>query len=86
MSKEKESSVIKIDSNFNLPARAKLYAKKPVIIKAIRMPAEFEVQTPTGPERGFSGDYLAMDREGGFYPIKKEVFEKNFDEVTVGRP
>ena len=53
--------------------------KKPIIVYALRMLMDFEVDTLEGTHRGKAGDYLLKGVEGELYPVKKEIFEKTYD-------
>jgi hypothetical protein len=53
--------------------------KKPIIVHALRMLKDFEVDTIEGTHQGNAGDYLLKGVEGELYPIKIEIFEKTYD-------
>ena len=53
--------------------------KKPIIVNALRMLMDFEVDTLEGTHCGKAGDYLLKGVEGELYPVKKEIFEKTYD-------
>ena len=53
--------------------------KKPIIVNALRMLVDFEVDTLEGTHRGKAGDYLLKGVEGELYLVKKEIFEKIYD-------
>ena len=53
--------------------------KKPIIVDAWEMPADFEVDTLEGTHQGKAGDYLLKDIRGELYPVKKEIFEETYD-------
>lgn len=57
------------------------YRKKPVIISAIQMNGEFVVDTLEGEMRGKKGDYLVYGTHGEEYPVRKHIFEANYEEV-----
>lgn len=50
--------------------------KKPIIIKARRMPVPFTVKTAGGPVCGKAGDWLAQGINGELYPIEDAIFVK----------
>lgn len=56
----------------------RLYIKRPIPIKAARVPEEFEVETLEGTMRGKAGDYLVIGVAGEMYPVDKEIFEKTY--------
>ena len=58
--------------------------KKPIIVHALRMLKDFEVDTLEGTHRGKAGDYLLKGVEGELYPVKKEIFEKTYDIIQEG--
>lgn len=58
-----------------------VYVKKPIPVKAVAMPDEFEVETLEGPMRGKAGDYLLIGIKGEMYPCDKEIFEKTYEPV-----
>ena len=58
--------------------------KKPIILCALRMLVDFEVDTLEGTHRGKTGDYLLKGIEGELYPVKKEIFEKTYDIIQEG--
>ena len=53
--------------------------KKPIIVHALRMLVDFEVDTLEVTHRGKAGDYLLKGVEGELYPVKKKIFEKTYD-------
>lgn len=59
----------------------KVYRKKTVIC-AYQMWKHFEVSTLEGIMSGEAGDYLAIGVQGEAYPIKREIFEQTYEEVT----
>lgn len=52
--------------------------KKPVIIKAIQMDKDFEVETLEGVHKGRAGDYLLQGIRGEVYPCRKDIFEETY--------
>jgi len=55
-----------------------VYVKKPIPIKAVQMPDEFEVETLEGPMQGKAGDYLLIGIKGEMYPCDREIFEETY--------
>lgn len=53
--------------------------KKPVVVNALKMLMDFEVDTLEGTHRGNAGDYLMKGVDGELYPIKKEIFNRTYD-------
>ncbi len=53
--------------------------KKPIIVHAVRMNCNFEVDTLEGVHKGKVGDYLLKGVEGELYPVKRAIFEKTYD-------
>lgn len=69
------------DNNEVMPDLSKQYRKKPVIITAIQMKHVFTVKTLEGDMTGHVGDYLVTGTHDEQYPVKKEIFEENYEEV-----
>jgi len=59
----------------------KKYRKKPVVIEAVQMNGNFVVKTLEGEMRGKKGDYLVYGTHDEEYPVRKDIFEENYDEV-----
>jgi len=55
--------------------------KKPIVIKAVRMDKDFEVQTPEGIVKGKVGDYLLEGVAQEVYPCRKDIFERTYNKV-----
>jgi len=53
--------------------------KRPIIVDAWEMPADFEVETLEGTLQGKAGNYLLKGVQGELYPIKKAIFEESYD-------
>ena len=65
-----------------LPERKKKYRKRPVVIEAIQIHEEFEVETlEADNQQGKAGDYLIKGVKGELYPCDREIFEETYDEV-----
>jgi len=56
--------------------------KKPIIVNALKMLVDFEVDTLEGTHQGKAGDYLLKSIEGEHYPVKKDIFEKTYDIIN----
>lgn len=65
-----------------LPIGFGLYRKKSLVVKAIQMKRDFEVETLEGPLKGHVGDYLIEGIKGEVYPCRKDVFEQTYDKVS----
>lgn len=59
----------------------KQYRKKPIIIHAVQMNGDFVVDTLEGEMRGKAGDYLVYGTHDEEYPVRKDIFEENYEEV-----
>lgn len=51
---------------------------------AVRMDAEYEVDTLEGRHTGKAGSYLAIGAQGELYPIDAEIFEETYELVEEG--
>ena len=60
------------------------YRKKPIVVQAVRIPYEFEVQTLEGTMKGNPNDYLIRGVKGELYPCKPDVFSETYEEVERG--
>lgn len=61
---------------------AKLFRRRPgTEVRMKKMDASFKVTTPNGVVRGKAGDFLAVDAEGGRYPIDNSVQAKTYEEI-----
>ena len=61
----------------------KSYRKKPVIIQAVQMNGDFFVKTLEGEMKGKKGDYLVYGTHDEEYPVRKDIFEENYEEVKT---
>ena len=60
---------------------AKLYRRRPgTEVRMKKMDAPFKVTTREGVMRGKAGDFLAIDANGGRYPIAADVQPKIYEE------
>lgn len=50
---------------------------------AVELPEDVTVSTPEGEMEAEAGDYLAIDSEGGLYPIEAEVFAETYEPVRT---
>src|SRR3989304_5984035 len=57
------------------------YRKKPIVIKAMKMPMRFTVKTMEGEMKGKEGDYLVTGIKGEQYPCDASIFEESYDLV-----
>ena len=62
--------------------KMKPYMKKKVIVKAIQMDNDFEVDTSEGKMRGKVGDWLMCGVENELYICKNSIFEKTFEKPS----
>jgi hypothetical protein len=61
---------------------AKLFRRRPgTEVRMKKMDANFKVTTSEGVMRGKAGDFLAVDVEGGRYPIGRDVQAKLYEEL-----
>jgi hypothetical protein len=65
----------KNSNNFDL----QFAVKKPVVVKAVKMPDSFFVDTEHGRISGNKGDYLLQSVNGDFSVMSMEAFESNYD-------
>lgn len=64
---------------FNLPF--KRFAKRPVVIRAVRLTKPFSVQTLEGVMKGKKGDMLIIGVSGEIYPCDYEIFKKTYQNL-----
>ncbi len=75
-----------VNSEFKMPNRSKVYARKPAPVRAIQMQVEFDVALGSGINfAGVPGDYLLSWADGSYSVMKKDLFESNYEEVIIGR-
>jgi hypothetical protein len=70
--------------NENLPnpeVEGRKYRKK-VHCFAVQMNRPFTVQTLEGEMSGREGDYLLKGVKGELWPVRKEIFEQTYEEVS----
>lgn len=53
--------------------------KRPIRIKARKMPVAFEVETLEGTIRGAAGDWLLEGVRGEMYPCRADIFEETYE-------
>jgi len=73
----------KIRTGDYLNSKWKAVRKLPVIVGAIQMPEDFEVDTLEGTHSAKAGDYLLKGVRGELYPVKKDIFEETYEFVHV---
>lgn len=59
-------------------SQVKRYVKKPIVIEAVQINEEFEVDTLEGTMKGKADDYLVVGIKGEMYPVDKEIFEESY--------
>ena len=59
----------------------KLYVKKRIFVRAVKMDQNFVVETLSGALTGSKGDYLVEDEDGNLYPVEREIFETVYKEA-----
>ncbi len=59
----------------------KAYRKKPVVVHAIQMGGDFIVNTLEGEMGGHKGDYLVYGTHDEEYPVRKDIFEANYEAI-----
>jgi hypothetical protein len=62
--------------------KMKPYVKKKVIVKAIQMDKDFEVDTLEGKMKGKVGDWLMCGVENELHICKNSIFEKTYEEPS----
>lgn len=60
----------------------KEYRKKPVVITAYRTNEEMEIKTLEGTMKASVGDYIVTGVQGETYPVKPDIFNETYEEVT----
>lgn len=66
---------------FSEHLRARKYRKRPLVIEAVQMPVDFEIDSEEGKMSGKEGDYVIRGIQGEVYSCKKEIFQASYDEV-----
>lgn len=66
-----------------LSGKWKAVRKLPIIVGAIQMQEDFEIDTLEGTHQGKAGDYLLKGVRGELYPVKKDIFDETYEEVTT---
>jgi hypothetical protein len=56
--------------------------RKTATVQAIQIHEDFKVLTLEGVMQGHVGDYLCKGSEGELWPVRKHIFEKNYELVT----
>jgi len=75
---------LKIGKEFRMPARSRVYARKPHPVRAIKMDTEFTVDNSEGGISGLPGEYLIQDAQGDFHVMSPVNFEKMYEQVKIG--
>lgn len=57
-----------------------LYRKKPVVVRAIKLKEEVQVETREGTLKGYPGDFIIEGIEGEIYPCDRKIFWKTYEE------
>lgn len=57
------------------------YRKLPVVIQAVQVWQEFDVETLEGTMHGNRGDWLICGINGELYPCKPDVFAKTYEKA-----
>lgn len=55
-----------------------LQYRKIALVKAVKMPVDFQVDTTEGVMMGSAGDYLCQGPAGEAWPIKADIFEATY--------
>lgn len=55
------------------------YRKRPVVVRARRMPEAFTVETLEGTMQGNAGDWLVTGVKGEQYPVDDEIFRATYE-------
>jgi hypothetical protein len=55
------------------------FRKKPVVIDAVRLKEDMEIQTREGTLKGYVGDWLLTGVEGEKYPCGHDIFLKTYE-------
>lgn len=53
--------------------------KRPIVVEAVQMDSDFQVQTLEGVMSGKAGDYLIRGIKGELYICAREVFDETYD-------
>lgn len=67
-------------AGFNLgEIEERAYRKRPVVIRARRIPEPFTVETLEGTMQGKAGDWLVTGLKGEQYPVDDEIFRATYE-------
>jgi len=58
------------------------YRKKPLIIEAIQIMEDFEIETIEGTMKGKTGDYVVKGIKGELYPVDQNIFLATYDRIN----
>jgi hypothetical protein len=73
--------MIQINQTFRTETGWSSFKKKPIVIRAVQINEEFEVETLEGTMKGKAGDYLVEGIAGELYPCDKEIFKQTYEAV-----
>lgn len=62
-----------------LELESRAYRKRPVVIRARRIPAPFTVEALGGTMQGKAGDWLVTGLKGEQYPVDDEIFRATYE-------
>lgn len=71
--------------NEGFDTTVKEYRKKPVVITAYRTNEEMQIKTLEGVMKASVGDYIVTGVQGETYPVKPDIFNETYEEVTEGK-
>lgn len=58
--------------------------RKTATVLARQAPTAFTIETEEGTMRGEAGDYICVGPAGEAWPVKREIFEATYEELTHG--
>ena len=61
--------------------KTKTYRKRPVVVQAAKMSENTMIRTVVANALVLKGDYIVYDKEGMPHPMKKDQFEKIYEEI-----
>jgi len=62
-------------------AKAKAYRKRPIVIMAVELKEDTQIETLEGVMTGHAGDFLIQGVKGEVYPCKREIFLETYEAV-----
>lgn len=60
-----------------------LYRKRPVVVEAVQLTEQIEIETLEGIMIGRAGDWMITGVNGEQYPCKPDIFEKTYEPCDV---